>query len=309
MVLNKIKYIEEMGEGWNRIIDEIDDYLLKSENPDLNLISSLFFGLFNSSSINFGAKSLTLSENNISSFFVCISLPLAMIAEKISLASTIRNNVIYSSGYLLFRDLYAPISILSANSFASFSVNLDFDASDSKTTLCSADDSESCFSNSFNKINCLIKLGKSKFDSSAFCFNSSGISIDICAILINTIRINNYLRFLVEKAVSGINRMNKLVKEWRFKIKFTDTHFYIEFKQNLEYLKMAFGTTQKTTQKILELIRENPRISRRELGERILNITEDGIKYNLNKLVKLGLLKRVGPAKGGYWEVVEIKDK
>ena len=60
--------------------------------------------------------------------------------------------------------------------------------------------------------------------------------------------------------------------------------------------------TQKTPQKILEFIKKNPRITRRELA-RLAGITEDGIKYNLNILQKSDLLKRIGPDKGGYWKV------
>ncbi|MDP3174367.1 MAG: winged helix-turn-helix transcriptional regulator [Phenylobacterium sp.] len=60
-------------------------------------------------------------------------------------------------------------------------------------------------------------------------------------------------------------------------------------------------TTQKTAQKILEAIKANPRITRKELSA-IIGITEDGIKFNLSKLKKEGALKRVGSDKGGYWE-------
>ncbi len=61
-------------------------------------------------------------------------------------------------------------------------------------------------------------------------------------------------------------------------------------------------TPQKTTQKIIELIQEDPNITRKQLSEKI-GITEDGIKYNLNLLIKFGKIKRVGPDKGGHWEV------
>ena len=60
--------------------------------------------------------------------------------------------------------------------------------------------------------------------------------------------------------------------------------------------------TQKTTQKILDVIAANPSISRKELATRI-GITVDGIKYHLTNLQKKGRLKRVGPDKGGHWEV------
>jgi predicted HTH transcriptional regulator len=68
--------------------------------------------------------------------------------------------------------------------------------------------------------------------------------------------------------------------------------------------KIKRETTQKTTQKILEIIRVNPRVSRRELAKLIDGITEDGIKYHLNKLKEQGVIKRVGPDKGGVWQII-----
>jgi len=70
-------------------------------------------------------------------------------------------------------------------------------------------------------------------------------------------------------------------------------------------------TTQKlprnypeTAQKILELIQKDPYITRKELVKIIGNITEDGIKYHLHKLQKEGIIKRIGPAKGGHWKII-----
>ena len=69
--------------------------------------------------------------------------------------------------------------------------------------------------------------------------------------------------------------------------------------------------TQKTTQKIklnnnqlkiIELIKENPKITRNELSKK-LNITSDGVKYNLKKLVDNKIIERIGPDNGGYWEI------
>ena len=61
-------------------------------------------------------------------------------------------------------------------------------------------------------------------------------------------------------------------------------------------------TTQKTTQKILNLIRENPHITRKELAG-LVGLSEEGVKFILNKLKKEKFLKRIGPDKGGHWEV------
>ena len=75
--------------------------------------------------------------------------------------------------------------------------------------------------------------------------------------------------------------------------------------------KITQKTTQKTTQKIMlndnqlsiiELIKENSKITRNELAN-ILNITPDGVKYNLKKLIDNGFIERVGPDNGGYWKI------
>ncbi|MFA4916830.1 MAG: winged helix-turn-helix transcriptional regulator [Syntrophales bacterium] len=63
------------------------------------------------------------------------------------------------------------------------------------------------------------------------------------------------------------------------------------------------SATQKTTQKILELITANPTISRKELAAQI-GITADGLKYHLTTMQKKRLLKRIGPDKGGHWEIL-----
>lgn len=74
------------------------------------------------------------------------------------------------------------------------------------------------------------------------------------------------------------------------------------------------STTQKTaqtTQKfsaiqtaILDYLRKNPKASRLDLAEKIDGVTEDGVKYNLKALQQKGILKRVGPDKGGHWEII-----
>jgi len=57
-------------------------------------------------------------------------------------------------------------------------------------------------------------------------------------------------------------------------------------------------TTQKTTQKILSLLTENPELTRCELAKQV-GLSEDGIKK------KRGIIRRIGPDKGGHWKVVK----
>lgn len=70
-------------------------------------------------------------------------------------------------------------------------------------------------------------------------------------------------------------------------------------------------TTQYTTQKlteaqkmILSYLREHPKATRAELNSHIKGVTVDGIKYNLARLQELGLLKRIGSKRYGYWVVL-----
>ena len=63
-------------------------------------------------------------------------------------------------------------------------------------------------------------------------------------------------------------------------------------------------TTQKTTQKILVILTEHPSASRKEIAERLADITESGVKYHLNRLRAEGKIRRVGPDRGGHWEVL-----
>lgn len=66
-------------------------------------------------------------------------------------------------------------------------------------------------------------------------------------------------------------------------------------------------TTRKTTQKILDAMRNNPDCSRETIAEAV-GITPDGVKYHIQRLQKAGRLRRVGPDKGGHWEVVDKPD-
>ena len=63
-------------------------------------------------------------------------------------------------------------------------------------------------------------------------------------------------------------------------------------------------TTEKTTEKILRLIKENPSITNKELAM-LCEITEDGVFYHIKKMKAAGIIRRIGPDKGGHWEVIE----
>lgn len=88
---------------------------------------------------------------------------------------------------------------------------------------------------------------------------------------------------------------------------------FINFFLNIT-LSCIKKTTQKTTQKklnsnqlkIIKLIKENGYISRCEIANKI-NLSEDGVKYNLKILKDNNIIQRVGSNKGGYWIINEYK--
>ena len=68
--------------------------------------------------------------------------------------------------------------------------------------------------------------------------------------------------------------------------------------------KTVVKTTQKTAARILGILSENPRSTRRDLAL-ATGLTEDGVKWHLQQLKAAGRLRRVGPDKGGHWEVLK----
>jgi predicted HTH transcriptional regulator len=63
---------------------------------------------------------------------------------------------------------------------------------------------------------------------------------------------------------------------------------------------------EKTSEKILRLIAENPELTIAELA-RLIKLTARTIERNLQGLQAQGRLRRIGPDKGGHWEIVKDK--
>ncbi len=64
--------------------------------------------------------------------------------------------------------------------------------------------------------------------------------------------------------------------------------------------------SQKSSQKILDLIHQNSSITTKEMAE-ILKISRMAVAKHIANLKKQGIVKRIGPDKGGYWKVVEVE--
>jgi len=71
-------------------------------------------------------------------------------------------------------------------------------------------------------------------------------------------------------------------------------------KEGAEKLAERLAENQK---KIVMLITGNPNVSKKAMAES-LGISTTAIDKNLARLKQKGILRRVGPAKGGHWEMI-----
>jgi ATP-dependent DNA helicase RecG len=132
----------------------------------------------------------------------------------------------------------------------------------------------------------------------------------------------------VEKIGSGIGRIKDSMKAYGLDVKFESTGFFtvlfkrpstrIDLPQDESRSRLGKGWEEVGSKlagkvgsklaesqiKILSLIADNPAITKRELSE-ILKISTTAIDKNISKLKALKLIKRVGPDKGGHWEIKE----
>ena len=60
---------------------------------------------------------------------------------------------------------------------------------------------------------------------------------------------------------------------------------------------------EKTGEKIINLIKENPKITTKELADKT-GVSIKGIEWNIKELKDKGLLRRIGADRGGHWEMV-----
>jgi len=119
-----------------------------------------------------------------------------------------------------------------------------------------------------------------------------------------------YLSEDIEKWGSGLRRIKEACDADAVPVRFEVLKygFSVVFDRNIAANK---GVVEKGAEKvgenerrILELITENRHITYKELSLNI-GIAEKNIYTNIEKLKEKGLLRRVGPDKGGHWEIIE----
>jgi len=112
----------------------------------------------------------------------------------------------------------------------------------------------------------------------------------------------------MEKAGTGIKRVRDACRingnEANFH--FTDT-FWITIHSNVKDTKnvpdnVPDNVPNNRQMIILQLIQNNKQILLKELAE-MLKVSTRTIRRDIEKLKQMNKLKRIGPAKGGHWEI------
>jgi ATP-dependent DNA helicase RecG len=120
----------------------------------------------------------------------------------------------------------------------------------------------------------------------------------------------------VERMGSGIDRMRNLMRESGLKTPVfeTDNFFRVIFYRDPRYSlkggqkgwseRVVRKDAQKLTLKqrsLVILLKHNPAISRKDISNKI-GINESAVQKRLNTLKKKGILRRIGPDRGGHWK-------
>jgi ATP-dependent DNA helicase RecG len=128
---------------------------------------------------------------------------------------------------------------------------------------------------------------------------------------------------LIERYGSGIMRVRRICKEYGiiepkfeevfngfrvilFKEKLTVAEDVTKNDTDNDTDKVTEKVTEKVTgnqDRIIQLITKRATITSVELSK-IIGISERKIKENIKKLKEKGIIKRIGPDKGGYWLVM-----
>ena len=99
-------------------------------------------------------------------------------------------------------------------------------------------------------------------------------------------------------------------KIWGYK-----TDICVEFKNHESNIKSKIllpqtkhSIREKPREKILYFITHHSKITIQELAYKT-GLSIKGVEWQIQKLKKAGYLKRVGPAKGGHWQIIKKSKK
>ena len=112
------------------------------------------------------------------------------------------------------------------------------------------------------------------------------------------------LKITVPKVAENIQKQTGNVTENGRKVAEKVAENHIKVTEKLKEKAAALGETLTANRiKILELMIENPYISRADLAKNV-GISETSIYRNI-EVMRGKYLRRVGPDKGGFWEIID----
>ncbi|MCM1181947.1 MAG: winged helix-turn-helix transcriptional regulator [Roseburia sp.] len=107
---------------------------------------------------------------------------------------------------------------------------------------------------------------------------------------------NNYNKSKAPQFISSRVEFTVILKNLNY-----EEDKYDEYEMG-ETAAKAEEHTRRAEELLLNAVRGNPSISRKELAK-LLGISEDGVKYHLKKLKDKGFIEHVGTSRGGRWKV------
>ena len=125
-----------------------------------------------------------------------------------------------------------------------------------------------------------------------------------------TLAHNLFLSADIEKWGSGLKRIYLECKSLNINVKFLrlSDGFKVIFYRDVTPQVTPQASLTELEQKILKEIKKNVKISRQELSGK-LNISSDTVKEYLERLKKVGVIRRIGKTSAGYWHLIGINKK
>lgn len=115
-----------------------------------------------------------------------------------------------------------------------------------------------------------------------------------------------YLAHDIEKYGSGYLRVRKEVADYptmTFQYEESGDGYLVRLEYSEQRIETTPKTTPKTRERLLDLIRENPKITRVEMAEST-GISVNGVKQHIKKMKEDGVLQRGGSHRSGYWKII-----
>ena len=120
---------------------------------------------------------------------------------------------------------------------------------------------------------------------------------------------DGYFKVTFHRSIPGDEGLNEGLSEGLTAIKDGSQKASEKMSEKMsEKTKNVGENAQKVSEKIFSLIKHNPLITISELSQQT-DVTTRTVERNIKKLQLAGRLNRIGPDKGGHWEVIEKNEE